>query len=481
MTGGRFNGLNQLTDRINGGRVRIAGHLTNKPGTVVVGTNAAVMDREHTSFVAYAEVANGSNVISIAATDFQGHSATNRYQINVASNSVAKTLTYDLNGNLTTVATAGSTQTYAWDAADRLVSITRSGDGTNLASSRFEYDGTGRRVRIVEMTNNTTLSDKRFVWAGSQLAEERTSSGAVTRRFFGQGEQIGGTNYYFTRDHLGSVREMTDATATVRARYEYDPYGRRTRVEGSIDADFGFTGHYVHSPSGLHLALFRAYDADTGRWLSRDPIAEKGGLNLYGYLGNNPIMYFDPFGLTWGDGIRNGLIGVGVGVVLGAVVVAALPASVAAGIAMGAAAVGGYMIGNNAYEFVSGEEAYTGRPLTQDEWETRGGHAMVDAATFGVAKCKWFNRGAKNDGDWLKLPPGRRWKTDSDLLTTSPGKFDDVRGVPPGQRGLTPFDIDPRQYWGGKEPTWRSGASPGLRFVWPFGAAGSGVSEQVQP
>ena len=124
------------------------------------------MDREHTSFVAYAEVANGSNVIPIAATDFQGHSATNRYQITVANNSVAKTLTYDLNGNLTTVATAGSTQTYAWDAADRLVSITQSGDGTNLASSRFEYDGTGRRVRIVEMTNNTTLSDKRFVWAG---------------------------------------------------------------------------------------------------------------------------------------------------------------------------------------------------------------------------------------------------------------------------------------------------------------------------
>ena len=135
VTGGRFNGLNQLTNTINGGRVRIAGHLTNKPGTVVVGTNAAVMDREHRSFVAYAEVNNGANVIPIAATDFQGHSATNRYQINVASNSVAKTLTYDLNGNLTTVATAGSTQTYAWDAADRLVSITQSGDGTNLASS----------------------------------------------------------------------------------------------------------------------------------------------------------------------------------------------------------------------------------------------------------------------------------------------------------------------------------------------------------
>jgi hypothetical protein len=200
-------------------------------------------------------------------------------------------------------------------------------------------------------------------------------------------------------------------------------------------------------------------------------------LNLYGYVGNNPIMLVDPVGLTWWDGIRDGLIGVGVGVGVGAIVVATLPASVAAGIAIGAAAVGGYMIGNNAYEFVSGEEAYTGRPLTQDEWETRGGHAIVDAASLGVGKCKWFNRGAKNDADWLKLPPRQRWATDADNLTVSPGTWDRVGGIPPGQRGLTPFNIDPMQYGN----TWGSGASPALRFVWPFGVAGSGVSEQVQP
>ena len=91
---------------------------------------------------------------------------------------------------------------------------------------------------------------------------------------------------------------MTDATATVRARYEYDPYGRRTRVEGSIDADFGFTGHYVHAPSGLHLALYRAYDAETGRWLSRDPIGESGGINLYAYVANSPIVSEDRLGLA---------------------------------------------------------------------------------------------------------------------------------------------------------------------------------------
>ena len=103
---------------------------------------------------------------------------------------------------------------------------------------------------------------------------------------------------YYTRDHLGSVREMTDSSGVVQARYDYDPYGRVTKLSGTVDSDFLFTGLYYHAPSGLHLAMYRAYDADTGRWLNRDPIGENGGLNLYGYVGNNTINGADPSGLT---------------------------------------------------------------------------------------------------------------------------------------------------------------------------------------
>jgi RHS repeat-associated protein len=54
---------------------------------------------------------------------------------------------------------------------------------------------------------------------------------------------------------------------------------------------------YMHQISGLNLTYFRAYDPNTAKWLSRDPLGERGGINLYGYVGNNPIWAIDPFGL----------------------------------------------------------------------------------------------------------------------------------------------------------------------------------------
>jgi RHS repeat-associated protein len=194
-------------------------------------------------------------------------------------------LTYDPNGNLTN---NGSGQTYQWDAENRLVSITQASGATG-----FVYDGMGHRVQ--ETLNGAVV--RQWVWCGSQPCEERDASGNVTKRFYAQGEQIAGTGYFYTRDHLGSVREMTDATGAVRARYEYDPYGRVTKLSGDLDADFGFTGDYFHRASGLSLTLYRAYDPNQGRWLSRDPIGFAGGINVYSYVHNNPIGRRDRLGL----------------------------------------------------------------------------------------------------------------------------------------------------------------------------------------
>ena len=105
--------------------------------------------------------------------------------------------------------------------------------------------------------------------------------------------------YYYTRDHLGSVREMTNTGQTIVARYEYDVYGRTTAV-GTITtpSDFQYTGYYEHATSGLNFPMLRAgYDGNTGKFIQRDRMGEEGGVNLYDYVGNDPINEIDPLGL----------------------------------------------------------------------------------------------------------------------------------------------------------------------------------------
>ncbi len=166
-----------------------------------------------------------------------------------------------------------------------------------------------KRLRLVEFALSRIKVNKEL-GCGTALCEQRDKTGAtVTRRFFSGREQISGTNYLFTRDHLGSIREMTDASGTIQARYDYDPYGRRTKISGNLDADFAFTGHYYHAVSGLHLALYRAYDADAGRWISRDPIRESSGINLYLYARSDPIDRVDPSGLNCYVANAGGLTG----------------------------------------------------------------------------------------------------------------------------------------------------------------------------
>ena len=154
-------------------------------------------------------------------------------------------------------------------------------------------------------SGNPIANTKQFIWDGTGIVEERDANNVTTRRYYAQGEQRitngTATNFYYTRDHLGSIRELTDGSGAVRARYDYDPFGVTTKVSGDLEADFGYTGHYRHAASGLYLAPYRAYDPTIGRWLSRDPIEEAGGLNLYGYVENNPLNLVDPLGLDPGD------------------------------------------------------------------------------------------------------------------------------------------------------------------------------------
>ena len=279
--------LNQMTGSSSGGALQIAGSL-NKPGTVTINGNAANLN-SNDDFSGTTSVSPGTSTISIVATNLNGYAVTNKWTVAVPSNT-ATTPLYDPNGNLIN---NGNGQTYEWDARDELTAI----NYTNGNRTEFTYDGRGRRVKVVEKANGTVTSTKQLVWLGSDIAEERNAGDSVTKRFYPQGEQINGTNYYYTRDQLGSVREMTDGNGSIQARYDYDPYGVVIPVGTPIiPSDFQYAGMYVHQPSNLNLAWFRAYDPNAGRWLSRDPLGEGIGPDLYAYANNNPVSDIDPTG-----------------------------------------------------------------------------------------------------------------------------------------------------------------------------------------
>ncbi len=92
----------------------------------------------------------------------------------------------------------------------------------------WEYDGLSRRV--VEKRNVTV--QKRFVWEGERLVQERDAANRVVCTYYGNGYGEGGRTYVYAKDHLGSVREVLDATGAVLARYEYDFWGVRNKSGG---------------------------------------------------------------------------------------------------------------------------------------------------------------------------------------------------------------------------------------------------------
>lgn len=158
--------------------------------------------------------------------------------------------------------TADGLKTYSLDGANRLVGITYS--STNNYTE-FSYDRAGRRVRIQEVESGTLSSDKRFVWDRLYIAELRAADGTtVHRRFFGAGFQATGTSgldgYFYVRDHLGSIRAVIDESGVERGKWNFGTWGKRSSnqvVSSSVEADFGYTGHYVHQRSGLVGAPFR--------------------------------------------------------------------------------------------------------------------------------------------------------------------------------------------------------------------------------
>jgi len=175
-----------------------------------------------------------------------------------------------------------------------MIKITYPGTGNY---STFSYDGKGRAVVVLEYLGGSLSSTKQFVWTANDRCETRNATGGLLNQFFGFGQTISSTNYFYDVDNFGSIREMNNSSGAIQAQYGYDLYGRVTKLQGSLSSDLQFTGYYTHALSGLNLSRTRAYDASLGRFISRDPIGEDDDVNLYDYLKNSPTDGIDPLGL----------------------------------------------------------------------------------------------------------------------------------------------------------------------------------------
>jgi RHS repeat-associated protein len=199
---------------------------------------------------------------------------------------------YDANGNVLD----DGTNTYQWDADNRLTFITNKSGGH---VSQFKYDGFSRRTVIIEKANaSATPVETHYLWCGSAPCESHTATGQQLALYFRQGEiAIGGNApYYYARDSLGSVMQVVNANGALLGKAQYTNYGTVVLASGAVPT-FGYAGMFQHAPSLTDFTLYRVYSPTSERWLSRDPLEEIGGRNLYAYVGGNPISNVDPLGL----------------------------------------------------------------------------------------------------------------------------------------------------------------------------------------
>jgi len=112
----------------------------------------------------------------------------------------------------------------------------------------------------------------------------------------------GGTfnqSYTYHTDHLGSVRVITDSVGNIGNSYEYDSFGLSGFTFESVVQPFRYTGREYDMATGLYHYRARVYDPEIGRFLQEDPIGfSAGDMNIYRYVGSNPLSYTDPSGLS---------------------------------------------------------------------------------------------------------------------------------------------------------------------------------------
>lgn len=214
-------------------------------------------------------------------------------------------LTWDAENRMVS-STVGTTTTYLYDAQSRRVAKTTStGSGSNKVTSAtlFVYDGFNCIAEYTAGTNTSDALSKTYLW-GTDLSGSLQGAGGVGGHM---SVSSGGASNFPTYDGNGNVSEYlsSSGSGSVSAHFEYDPFGNAV-VNSDATAKlfpYRFSTKPLDFETGLYYYAYRFCDPATGRWLSRDPIGEASGVNIYADLANDAVNQVDVLGFQPPSGI----------------------------------------------------------------------------------------------------------------------------------------------------------------------------------
>jgi RHS repeat-associated protein len=242
--------------------------------------------------------------------ELDNYTCNNVNELTTINNPGQKNLVYDASGNLVQGYTpAGYQFTAAYDSANHLTSFTYTDGNGAVNNTQYTYLGS-LLLEKTQYLNGTKTSDTRYVFDGSQATQERDGNNNVVNEYtWGLGLpggiggllQVaqGGNPYSYLYDGKGNVTALLNASGQPAAAYQYDPFGQPQTLLASVTQPMGFSTKAYDPQTGLSYYGYRFYSPSLGRWLTRDPLGETGGINLYAYVQNNPVNLLDPLGL-WG-------------------------------------------------------------------------------------------------------------------------------------------------------------------------------------
>jgi RHS repeat-associated protein len=219
------------------------------------------------------------------------------------------TIVSDLNGNLRLwTGPDGARDAYTYDAENRLRTAT-----TASHTAAYDYDAVGRRIsKTVDGVTTGYLLDgveevaeynvsTAGVWPSSSA--RRYVTGPATDDRIAVVDSPSDTKNYYHINHQGSVIATTDLSGNIVQQLSYDEYGNLSSGSSSSTTGqvFRFTGQRYDVETGLYYYRARYYSSQLGRFLQTDSVGYKDDLNLYSYVGNDPLDRTDPTG-DYGQG-----------------------------------------------------------------------------------------------------------------------------------------------------------------------------------